>query len=214
LVNLQNKNSAPLNKGSMRFSRTTRWLHLAITLAVFIQLISEQLMKVPKPGETVQTIEAIFLGLHEWNGFIALAIVVFYLMYLANDSDDWKRLFPWMSTAGCKGLWQEIRFDIPGWLKGRLKRPAEAHHIAGTVHGLGTLLLIGLGSTGIMIFMGLESSGEMNAEIKLLRSLHASLGTLIWIYVFGHTGMAILHQLKGHNVFREMFSLKADDLET
>jgi len=183
-------------------------------LAVLIQLGSEQLMKVPKPGETVQPIEAIFLGLHEWNGFIALAIVAFYLMYLSNNNDDWKRLFPLMSISGCKGLWQEIRSDIPGWLTGRLKNPGESHYIAGTVHGLGILLLIGLGSTGIMIFMGLESSGEANEDIKLLRALHANLGTLIWIYMFGHTGMAIIHQLKGHNVFGEMFSLKTDDPET
>jgi len=198
----------------MRFNRATRLLHLCIMLAVLIQLGSEQLMKVPKPGETVQPIEAIFLGLHEWNGFIALAIVAFYLMYLSNNNDDWKRLFPWMSISGCKGLWQEIRSDIPGWLTGRLKNPGEAHYIAGTVHGLGILLLIGLGSTGIMIFMGLESSGGVNEDIKLLRALHANLGTLIWIYMFGHTGMAIIHQLKGHNVFGEMFSLKTDDPET
>jgi len=195
----------------MRFSRTTRLLHLTIMLAVLIQLISGQLMKVPKPGEVVHLIESMFLGLHEWNGFIALAIVAFYLMFLANDSDDWKRLFPWMSTSGCKGLWQETRSDIPGWLKGRLKRPAEARHIAGTVHGLGILLAIGLGSTGIMIFMGLESSGEMNEDIKLLRGLHTELGTLMWIYIFGHAGMSIIHQFKGHNVLKEMFSLKEDD---
>jgi len=180
-------------------------------LTVLVQLISGQWMKVPRPGETVQAIESIFLGLHEWDGFIVLAIVAFYLMYMSNDRDDWKRLFPWMSASGCKGLWQSIRFDIPGWLKGRLKEPAEAHYIAGTVHGLGILLLIGLGSTGIMIFMRLESSGEMNEEIKLLRGLHAYLGTLLWIYMFGHVGMTIIHQLKGHNVFREMISLKEDD---
>jgi len=142
-----------------------------------------------------------------------LAIAAFYLMYLANDSDGWKRPFPWVSASGCKGLWQEIHFDIPGWLKGRLKRPGEARYIAGTVHGLGMLLIIALGSTGIMIFMRLETSGEMNDELRLLRELHADLGTFMWAYLFGHAGMAIIHQLKGHNVLREMFGLKADDPE-
>jgi len=197
----------------MRFSRTTRLLHLTITLAVLIQLISGQLMKVPKPGEVVHLIESMFLGLHEWNGFVVLAIVAFYLMYLTDDSSGWARLFPWMSTSGCKGLWQEICFDIPGWLKGRLKEPAESNHIAGTVHGLGILLSIGLGSTGIMIFMRLSSGGEMNDELRLLKELHADLGTLMWIYIYGHASMTIIHQLKGHNVLRDIFSLKADDPE-
>ncbi len=194
----------------MRFNRTARLLHLAIMLTILMQLISEQLMKVPKPGESVTSIEAMFLNLHEWNGFIVLALVVFYLMYLSDSSDDWKRLFPWLCTSGWKGLWQEIRYDILGWLKGHLKEPTEAHYIAGTVHGLGILLAIALGSTGIMIFMGLTSSGEMNEEIKLLRELHEDLGTLMWIYIFGHAGMALLHQLKGHNTLREMFNFSAE----
>jgi cytochrome b561 len=198
----------------MRFNRTARLLHMSVMIAVLMQLLSEQLMKVPKPGETVLPVEAIFLGLHEWNGFVVLALAVFYLMYLSDNSDDWKRLFPWLSASGCKGLWQEIRFDIPGWLKGQLKEPAEAHYIAGTVHGLGILLTIVLGCVGIMIFMGLESSGEMNEDIKLLRELHSDLGTLLWIYVIGHTCMALLHQFCGHNVLREMFNLKTDEPET
>jgi len=177
-------------------------------IAVVMQLLSSQLMQVPKPGETVSVIESIFLGLHEWNGFITLAIIIFYLMYLTDKHDEWKRLFPWLNTSGCKGLWQEIRFDIPGWFRGCLKKPSEAHHIAGTVHGLGILLLIALGSTGIMIFMGLETSGEMDDEIRLLRSLHASLATLLWIYLSGHTGMTIIHQIKGHNILKGMFSLR------
>ncbi len=197
----------------MRFNRLTRFLHLCIMLGVLIQLISSQLMQVPKPGETVSAVEAIFMELHEWNGFIVLAIVAFYLMSLTDDRDDWKRLFPWLTVNGCKGLWQEIRFDMPGWLKGRLKKPAEAHYIAGTVHSLGILLLIALGSTGIMIFMGLESSGEMNDEIKLLRALHENLATLLWIYLFGHIGMTIIHQLKGHSVLKDMFKLKEDNPE-
>jgi len=195
----------------MKFNRTARLLHLYMMLTVLIQLASEQLMKVPKPGETVRPVEAIFFTIHEWNGFIVLAIAAFYLMYLTNDRGDWERLFPWMSASGCKGLWQEIRVDIPGWLQGRLKEAEEARYIAGTVHGLGILLVTGLGSTGIMIFMGLASSGEMSEDIKLLRELHEWLGTLIWVYLFGHAGMAIIHQLKGHNVLGEMFNLKEDD---
>jgi len=195
---------------SIRFSRGVRVLHLSMTLGVLLQLVSEQLMEVPKPGETIQPMEALFLTLHEWNGFVVLGIAFFYLMYLANDGDEWKRLFPWLGVDGCKGLWREIRTDIPGWIQGRLRPPTEAHYLAGTVHGMSILLMIGLGSTGILIFMGLESSGEMSEDIRLLRNLHANLGTLMWIYLFGHAGMGLLHQLKGHHVLEQMFSLGAD----
>ena len=198
-----------LSRPPLRFSRAVRLLHLSLMLGVLIQLLSEQLMKVPKPGETIRPVEAVFLALHEWNGFAVLALAAFYLMYLSNNSEDWKRLFPWMSAAGCKGLCREIRFDLPGWLKGRLRPPTKAHHIAGTVHGLGILLAIGLGATGTLVFMGLESNGGMSADIRQLRSLHASLGNLMWIYLFGHAGMAIIHQLRGHRVLGEIFNLTA-----
>ncbi|MFQ5582345.1 MAG: cytochrome b/b6 domain-containing protein [Mariprofundaceae bacterium] len=197
----------------MRYDRTVRIFHLIIMITVLAQLLTEQLMKVPKPGEAIQPFEALLFGIHEWNGFVILALVAAYIMYLTDDKDDWKRLFPWTSASGCKGLWQEIRLDVPGWLKGRLKRPADAHHIAGTVHGLSILLAIGLGSTGIMIFMGLESDGSMSPEIKLLRDLHSKMGTLMWIYMFGHTGMALMHQLSGHRILQDIFSLKDDGFD-
>lgn len=201
------------NNMRMKYDRTVRILHLAIMIAVLLQLLAEQLMKVPKPGEDMLLIEAIFFRIHEWNGFVVLGIIAVYIMYLTDDRDDWKRLFPWTSAAGCKGLWQEIRNDVPGWFKGRLKSPEEAHHIAGTVHGLGILLAIGLGSTGIMIFMGLESDGNMSPEIRLLRELHANMGTLMWIYVIGHAGMTIYHQLSGHHLLQAMFNLREDQTD-
>jgi len=195
----------------MRFSRGVRLLHLSIVLGVLVQLASEQLMKVPKPGETVRPMEALFLAVHEWDGFIVLGLSVFYLLYLANEGDDWKRLFPWLSAGGCKGLWEEIRSDIPGWLHGRLRPPTEAHYLAGTIHGMGILLAIALGATGVLIFMGLESGGGANSDVQLLRGLHSELGTLMWIYLSGHAGMSIIHQMKGHNVLGQMFTLRTDD---
>jgi len=195
----------------MTYDRPVRILHFIIMLTIFFQLLTEQFMKVPKPGESISPLEALLFGIHEWNGFVVLALVIAYIMYLGDERDDWKRLFPWLGAAGCKGLWQEIRHDVPGWLKGQLKSPDEAHYLAGTIHGLSILLAIGLGSTGIMIFMGLESDGSMSPEIKLLRELHAKMGTLMWIYLFGHTGMALMHQLSGRRILQAMFNLREDE---
>ncbi|MFQ5356184.1 MAG: cytochrome b/b6 domain-containing protein [Mariprofundaceae bacterium] len=194
----------------MRYDRSVRILHLAIMLDVLIQLVSELFMKVPKAGEMILPVERIVFMVHEWNGFIVLALVVAYIMYLTDGEGGWNRLFPWTSAAGCKGLWQEIRQDVPGWFRGKLKKPADAHYIAGTVHGLSILLVIGLGASGIMIFMGLESDGSMSPEIKLLRELHSKMGTLMWVYIFGHTGMALIHQLSGHRILQDMFSFRED----
>lgn len=171
-------------------------------------------MKLPKPGESAGELEALFLLMHEWNGFIVLGIVVFYLMHLADGGSEWRRIFPWLGAPGCKGIWREICTDIPGWFKGKLRSPGESHYIASTVHGLGILLLIALGATGTVMFIGIEPDGNMDRETKLLKDLHSSLGDLIWIYFLAHSGMALIHQLAGHRVFQDIFNFKSDRSET
>ncbi len=204
-----NKNHSWNNSG-MRFTRTICSFHLAIVCLVTIQLTTELFMKLPKPGESVQEFEALFLLIHEWDGFIALGIVVFYLMHLADGSDEWKRIFPWMSAPGRKGIWRELCVDVPGWFRGKLKSSAEARYIAGTVHGLGILLIVALGATGTMIFIGIEPDGNMDRETKLLKDLHSDLGDMIWIYFLAHSGMALIHQVAGHRVFQNIFNFKAN----
>jgi len=193
----------------MRFSRAIQRIHLAIVCLVAFQLFSEQLMEIPKPGEAVDDVQALFLLLHEWNGFIVLGLAVLFLLLRADKSQQRHSLFPWLSTAGWKGLFKEIAHDVPGWFRGKLNKPEDSFHIASTVHGLGILLLIGLGATGIIVFAGLEPNGYMDRDTKLIKDLHTDMGTLIWIFVLGHSAMALLHQLAGHRVFQSIFSAKA-----
>ena len=193
----------------MRFTRAIQHIHLTIVCLVLFQLFSEQLMEIPKPDKPTDDTQALFLLLHEWNGFIVLGLAILFLLLRADKSQERHSLFPWLSASGWKGLFKEICSDIPDWFKGKLKKPEESFHIASSVHGLGILLLLGLGSTGIMVFMGLEPNGYMDKDTKLIKDLHSNMGDLIWIFVLGHSAMALLHQLAGHRVFQSIFSSKA-----
>ena len=193
----------------MRFTRAIQSIHLAIVCLVLFQLFFEQMMEIPKPGKAIDDTQALFLLLHEWNGFIVLGLAILFLMLRSDKSQARHSLFPWLSVSGWKGLFKEICNDIPGWFKGKLKKPEESFHIASSVHGLGILLLLGLGSTGIMVFMGLQPDGFMDKDTKTIKDLHSSMGNLIWIFVLAHSAMALLHQLAGHRVFQSMFVAKA-----
>jgi len=193
----------------MRFTRAIQHIHLTIVCLVLFQLFSEQLMELPKPDKPTDDTQALFLLLHEWNGFIVLGLAILFLLLRSGQSQKTHSLFPWLSVSGWKGILKELAHDIPGWFKGKLKKPEESFHIASSVHGLGILLLIGLGSTGIMVFMGLEPNGYMDKDTKLIKDLHSSMGDLIWIFVLGHSAMALLHQWAGHRAFQSMFSSKA-----
>jgi len=193
----------------MRFTRAIQRIHLAIVCLVLFQLFSEQMMEIPKPDKPIDDIQALFLLLHEWNGFIVLGLAVLFLLLRSGQSQKTHSLFPWLSASGWKGIFKELAHDVPGWFKGKLKKSEESFHIASTVHGLGILLLLGLGTTGIMVFMGLEPNGYMDKDTKIIKDLHSSMGDLIWIFVLGHSAMALLHQLAGHRAFQSIFSSNA-----
>ena len=193
----------------MRFTRAIQSIHLAIVCLVSFQLFFEQMMELPKPDKPIDDIQALFLLLHEWNGFIVLGLAVLFLMLRSGQSQTTHSLFPWLSVSGWRGIFKELAHDIPGWFKGKLKKPEESFHIASSVHGLGILLLLGLGATGIMVFIGLEPNGYMDRDTKAIKDLHSSMGELIWIFVLAHSAMALLHQLAGHRVFQSMFISKA-----
>jgi len=193
----------------MRFTRAIQTIHLAIVCLISFQLFFELMMELPKPDKPINDTQALFLLLHEWNGFIVLGLTVLFLMLRSGQSQTTHSLFPWLSISGWKGIFKELAHDIPGWFKGKLKKPEESFRIASSVHGLGILLLLGLGATGIMVFIGLEPNGYMDRDTKAIKDLHSSMGDLIWIFVLGHSAMALLHQLVGHRVFQSMFIAKA-----
>lgn len=196
----------------MIYDRITRILHAGIAIAVSLQLISEQMMRAPEPGKVPPNlVEALFFAVHEFIGFAILTLVVLRFVFLMDDKEGgWAKLFPWIETAGRLALFNEIRQDIPGWIKGKLKRPDDANCLARSVHGLGLLLALGLGLTGSMIYAGMEPDGGMSPPLRFIRECHGIMGTMMWVYLIGHVCMVFAHQLLGHRILQNMFRLGAD----
>jgi cytochrome b561 len=180
-------------------------------ITILLQLISEQLMQVPQPGQSVLATGALFFGLHQFIGFVVLITVSVYLIVVIEKPEDRVRLFPWLDSSGRSGLWLEIKRDVPGWVRGKLRHPNEARLIAGTVHGMGISLALLLGVTGSIIYLEIEPDGGMSPALKLIRQCHEIMGTAMWIFVIGHAAMALMHQLRGHDVLRAMFRPAKED---
>jgi len=190
----------------MRYEKVTRVLHLFLLLTVLVQLLTEQLMQVPKPGEPIDLVAGFIFSVHQMIGFVVLIIAITYLLVIMDKVESRMRLFPWLEQGLRTALIAEIRRDLPGWFKGKLPSPDQAHLIAGTVHGLGLLLATGLGVTGSIIFLGIKHDGSMPPAIHTIKEIHELLGTTLWIYLIGHVSMAVLHQIKGHRVKQAIFS--------
>lgn len=192
----------------MKYDRTIRILHFGIVLSTLFQIFSEKLIGFPEPGHPRRAMDTLFIGIHEAVGSIALILVCVYLIIVLDELASRERLFPWFNAAGRNNLWLEIRRDIPNWLRGRISPPDKSHAIAGSIHGLGISLALLLGLTGSMLFLGIGPRGDMTPDIKVIWESHSIMATMIWIFVAGHAGMALVHEFKGHKILREMFRLR------
>jgi cytochrome b561 len=194
------------------YDRPTRWLHTGLALAIPLQLLTELFMRRPKLGHVRTGSEILFFEVHEWVGLAACAIVVLHILWsaLGTAKGGFARLFPYLSADGRRAIIDEIR-EIPGWLSGKLHETAEESAIAGTVHGLGLLLVLGMASTGTVIFFGMEElTGHMSPFVHALAEIHGTGGNLVWAYLIGHVGMVALHRIKGHNLLPRISPLARD----
>lgn len=196
----------------MGYDRPTRWLHAGFVLAVPLQLFTELFMHRPRLGHIRTSSQTFFFEIHEWVGLVACAIVVLHILWSAfgTAKGGFARLFPYMSAEGRKAMIEEIK-TIPGWLTGKLHETAEESPVAGTVHGLGLLLVLGMASTGTTVFFGMNAvTGQLTGLAKLALQLHHLGGNLVWAYLIGHVGMVALHKIKGHNLLLRISPLAKD----
>jgi cytochrome b561 len=193
----------------MYYDKVTRILHWGFALLIPLQLLSEELMKRPKPGRIRDDMQVFFFEMHEWIGMIALVLVLSRLVWgLMSSESSWMRLYPYFSATGRKLLAHEIKHEVPSWFKGKLPNPSRERCMASAVHGLGLLLVLLMGITGALMLYGMEDSGKMLGTIHDAKELHELLGTLLWIYIIAHLAMTSLHMLLGHTMLKRIFCIK------
>jgi len=194
----------------MKYDRTIRILHFGIMASILLQIFGAKLIGFPEPGHIRGAMDTLFIGVHEAIGSIAFILISVYLIVVLDEIAGRERLFPWSNVAGRSGLWLEMCQNVPGWLRGKISPPDERHAIAGTVHGLGISLGVLLGLTGSMLFLGIGPRGDMTPDIKVIWKCHSIMSTMMWIFLAGHAGMALVHEFKGHKILRTMFKLGKD----
>jgi cytochrome b561 len=195
----------------VEYDRYNRIIHWGVAATVSLQLLSEQLMRPLRPEQPApDATESFFFIIHQYIGFLVLFFVGLRLISLLDEGEKERaRLFPWSTPRGRTLLLHELRHELPQWLKGRLKSPDEENVTAATVHGLGLCLALGLGLSGIILFIGTKPDGSMDSTVRFIMGFHEILGTLMWVFILGHAGMGVVHQIVGHRAFQRIFSLKA-----
>lgn len=192
----------------MHYNQVTRLLHWGFALLIPLQLLSEELMKRPKPERVRDDVQVFFFEMHEWIGMIVFTLVLLRLVWgLISSESSWMRLYPYFSANGRKLLMFELKHEVPNWFKGQLPNPSYERCMASAVHGLGLLLVLAMGITGAVMLYGMQDSGKMTGWVHEAKEVHELLGSLLWLYLIAHVGMTVLHMLLGHTMLKRIFSI-------
>ncbi len=182
----------------------TRLIHWALLITVIFQQFSSIWM-------SDQGTQFLF-PYHRIIGAIASAVV---LLFWLNSYAiyHFKELFPWGKQA--RG---EVIRELLGLLNRQLPTSGNRIGLSSFIHGLGILALTGCAVTGMIMFSMIPPghSGPPDDPMAFTRYTlqHKFFGEVLWIYVGGHVVFAVIHQLKGDNVFGAIFSLNKDESQT
>ncbi|HQU15844.1 MAG: hypothetical protein B7Z66_03255 [Chromatiales bacterium 21-64-14] len=187
-----------------RWARSTRLLHFGLAITVTLQLLLSLGMEAPHKGHTATGLPAGLFEAHEYIGLMALTIVLIHWAWSlrARDAGGLRHLFPWTRTG--RG---QVAAELRDLLRRRLPPGGPDGGLAGLVHGLGFLAVTGMALTGGALFVLLPEHGDPGPLTHDLMEVHSFVATFVWVYWFGHLGLALVHHYAGHDTLRAMFRL-------
>lgn len=177
-------------------SRATRLLHILLAAAIVTQLGLSLGMEAPSRGRPG---DALF-EIHEKSGLAALTILVaFWVCSLIRRNETrFSMLFPWFDRDRRRAFGDDLVAHARA-LRGGAVPLTEGKPFASAIHGLGLLIATLMATTGAL--------GYFVPQARFLLEVHETAAPLMWAYLIGHAGIAVIHQFKGDALITRMFSL-------
>lgn len=108
-------------------------------------------------------------------------------------------LFPWLSSRQLKAVTADIGAHWAYFRRLRLPPADIETPLASAVHGLGLLAVLAMAATGAWLYTHSIPGG-------VILEIHKTISNLLWAYLIGHAGLALIHQFAGHRVLQRMFA--------
>lgn len=174
----------------------TKLLHAVLLLSVLWQLLGSNFIERPRANRPANA----WYAWHEVGGLVSLAVVLlFWLWVLVRRRETaFAALYPWFSRARLTAVVEDLRRHAVELRQLRLPGGEVDTPLASAVHGLGLLAALAMGATGAWMY-------TLPLPAGLALDAHKLVANLMWAYVVGHAGLAVLHQCLGHRVLQRMF---------
>jgi cytochrome b561 len=176
---------------AIKYDGTTRCLHAALASGVVIQLLLSAVMTVPSgPGMGMRDWHREAFELHAKVGLFVTAVCICHWIwiFLPRAKPGYLHLFPWIRHESRLALRQ---------IFASLSSPHELGPLIGTVHGLGFLAVTGSMVCGVTNYFGYFLNFPIpRMVLHGVGMAHITFGYLIWVFVFGHTTMAVVHRAR------------------
>lgn len=178
----------------------TRLLHVALLASVLWQLVGSNLLEPPRNGQPGN----LFYQVHQVVGLATLGLVLAFWVWTALRRRETPigALFPWLSAIRVKAVADDVAAHWTQLRHWRLHHSTAESPLASAVHGLGLLAALAMGSSGAWLY-------TMAVPDGLILDFHKLMSNLMWAYVVGHAGIAVIHQLSGHRVLQSMFGRRS-----
>lgn len=186
-----------------RHAFATRLNHAGLAIAIIVQLGSSQFMNPDKGGNTA-------FEVHEYAGLTAFAFVLgFWIFSLVRQrGTPIIELLPWASTKHRTALWNDVRAHAASFRRFKLPAHQEASPLASAIHGLGLLLMTAMAASGTLYYFVNTGDPDAGGLVGAAMFVHKNLGNLVWAYLIGHAGIAVLSHFGKTMSLRTMWSLK------
>lgn len=193
-------------KSTSKHSLMTRLAHAGLGVAIVIQLLTSLVMQAPYPNRAGD----VFFGIHSYSGLGALGFVfLFWVAVMARRrGTSFGLLIPWFSRDRIEALWRDMRHHLMTLLKFKLPAYDEHGPLASAVHGLGLLLMTAMAASGTLYFLINTGNPDAGGWVAVAMFAHKLLANLVWAYLIGHAGLAVIHHYTQHLSLSEMWSFR------
>lgn len=182
----------------------TRVVHTGLALAILTQLLTSLIFVAPAPDATGN----VWFEVHAYGGLTALCFVsLFWLVIVIRRlGTGLGLLFPWFSKSRLTALWTDIRSHLIAIRQHRL--PAYETHspLASAVHGLGLLLVTTMASSGALYYFINTGDPDAGGTVGITMFVHKNLGGVVWVYLIGHAGLAVIYHFTSSLSLSNMWS--------